>query len=48
MTSRELKLHIVENAEKIAEILHKGKDVEIRKSAKGISVAEVTKKVIMK
>lgn len=48
MTVRELKLLIIDNADKIAEILHKGKDVELRKSARGFSVAEVTKKVIMK
>lgn len=48
MTVRELKLLIIDNADKIAEILHKGKDVEIRKSAKGISVTELTKRVIVK
>lgn len=39
---------IKQNAEKIAEILEKGKDVEIRKSKNGVSIAEVSKKVVLK
>lgn len=39
---------IKQNAEKIAEILSKGKDVEIRKSKDGVSVAEVSKKVVVR
>lgn len=46
MSKRELKLKVIENAEKIAEAIHRGKDVEIRKSSTGISVAEVSKKVV--
>lgn len=39
---------ITENAEKIANALMKGKDVEIRKSVNGVSVAEISKRVIAK
>lgn len=46
MNQRELKLKIVEQADNIAKILTKGKDCEIRKSASGISVAEISKKVV--
>lgn len=48
MTERELKLKVIENAETIAKAIHRGKDVEIRKSSTGISVAEVSKKVVAK
>lgn len=46
MTEQGLKIKIAENAETIAKILSKGKDCEIRKSASGISIAEVGKKVV--
>lgn len=46
MSERELKLKIEECAEQIAKSLYKGKDIEIRKSANGISVAEISKKVV--
>lgn len=46
MSERELKLKIEECAEQIAKSLCKGKDIEIRKSANGISVAEINKKVV--
>ena len=39
---------INQNADKIADILSKGKDVEIRKSREGISVAEISKKVVVR
>ena len=39
---------IKDNAEKIADILYCGKDVEIRKSRTGISIAEGSKKVVAK
>lgn len=39
---------IKQNADKIADILSKGKDVEIRKSREGISVAEISKKVVVR
>ena len=37
---------IKDNAEKIADILYRGKDVEIRKYRTGISIAEVSNKVV--
>lgn len=46
LSERELKIKIAENAETIAKILSKGKDCEIRKSASGISIAEIGKKVV--
>ena len=46
MSERELKLKVIEHAEKIASALSKGKDVELRRSANGVSIAEITKKVI--
>jgi hypothetical protein len=45
-TEREMKLKIEECAEQIAKSLCKGKDIEIRKSANGISIAEISKKVV--
>lgn len=46
MSERELKLKIMELSEVIAKIIAKGHDVELRKSATGVSVAEVSKKVV--
>ncbi len=46
MTERELKLKVMEKADTIAKAIHRGKDVEIRKSPTGISIAEVSKKVV--
>lgn len=43
-----IKLAIIENAEIMAKALTKGKDLEIRKFANGVSVAEVDKKVIVR
>lgn len=48
MSERELKMKVVENAEKIAEILAKKKDCEIRTSPNGIAVIAVKKEVISK
>lgn len=48
MSEREIKLKIIEQAETIAKAIAKGKDVELRKSATGISVAEVSKKVVIR
>lgn len=48
MSERELKLKVIEQAENIAKAICKGRDVEIRKSASGISVAEVQKKVVVR
>lgn len=45
MSEREIKLKIIEHAEIMAKSLAKGKDLEIRKSASGVSIAEVEKKV---
>ena len=44
----ELTEQIKQNAEKIAEILAKGHDCEIRESKNGISVAEISKKVVVR
>lgn len=46
MTEQQIKLSVIENADIIAKTIHRGKDVEIRKSSNGVSVAEVTKKVV--
>ena len=46
MSEREIKMKIVEQAETIAKAIRRGKDVELRRSASGISVCEVSKKVV--
>lgn len=46
MTEREIKVKIIEQADAIAKAISRGKDVEIRKSSSGISVAEISKKVV--
>ena len=46
MLKDNIKANVIEMADIIADALHKGKDVEIRKSANGISVAEISKKVV--
>ena len=46
MNERELRLKVVEQAEAIAKAISRGKDVELRKSESGISVCEVSKKVV--
>ena len=46
LSEREIKLKIIEQAESIAKAICRGKDVELRKSASGISVCEVSKKVV--
>lgn len=40
---RELKMLIIDNAEKIAKILHRRNDVEITTSSLGIEIREVKK-----
>lgn len=45
-TEREIEKKIIENAGQMARILAKGKDCELRKSASGVSIAEVSKKVV--
>lgn len=44
--TRKIKMDIIEKAETIAKAISRGKDVELRKSASGISVCEVSKKVV--
>ena len=46
MSERELVAKVVEQAETIAKAISRGKDVELRKSASGISVCEVSKRVV--
>ena len=46
MNERELRLKVIEQAENIAKAISRGQDVELRKSASGISVCEVSKKVV--
>lgn len=46
LSEREIKLKIIEQADTIAKAISRGKDVELRKSASGISVCEVSKKVV--
>lgn len=46
MNEREIKLKIIEKADEIAKSICKGKDVELRKSTSGISVCEVSKRVV--
>lgn len=46
MSERELKLKVIEKADTIAKAISRGKDVELRKSASGVSVCEVSKKVV--
>lgn len=48
MGKKELTEKIKEQAENIAGAILKGRDVEIRKSASGISVAEISKKVVVR
>lgn len=43
---KKIETDIISKAEEIAKAIAKGRDVELRKSASGVSVAEVTKKVI--
>lgn len=46
MTDQQVKQKIIEKADVIAKAINRGKDIEIRKSVGGISVTEVSKKVI--
>lgn len=48
MREREIKLKVIENADKIAEILANKKDCEIRTSPNGIAIAEISKKIVAK
>ena len=46
MTEQQIKVKIIEQAETIAKAISRGKDVELRKSANGVTVAEISKKVV--
>lgn len=46
LSEKDLTKKIIEQAETMAKALLKGRDLEVRKSASGISVAEVQKKVV--
>lgn len=49
MGKEQIKEQIIEKSDVIAEILSKGKkDIELRKSANGVSVAEISKRVVSK
>lgn len=48
MSEREIKLKVIENADKIAEILFKKQDCELRTSPNGITVIAIKKEVILK
>lgn len=48
MSEHEIKLKIIEQADMIAKAIARGKDVELRKSANGVSVAEISKKVVLR
>lgn len=47
MSERELKMLIIENASEIAKKLFKGRDLELRKTSKGLQITEVTKKRVV-
>lgn len=44
-TEEKIKQSIIERAEQMAKALAHGKDLEVRKSVSGVSVAEITKKI---
>lgn len=46
MSEKEIQKKIVEQSGTIAKAICKGKDVELRKSASGVSVAEISKRVV--
>ena len=48
MSEKEIQKKIVEQSGTIAKAICKGKDVELRKSASGVSVAEIGKRVVAK
>jgi hypothetical protein len=48
LSEKEIVKKVIEQADTIAKAICKGKDVEIRKSASGVSVAEVSKRVVAK
>ena len=46
MSEKDIKLQIIEKAEVSAKAMAQGKDVELRKTANGVSVCEVSKKIV--
>lgn len=46
MSEAKVKQEIIDKIDAIAKAICKGKDVELRKSASGVSVCEVSKKVV--
>lgn len=46
MTEQQIELAIIKKSKEMAKILYRGKDIELRKSASGVSIAEVSKKVV--
>lgn len=46
MNTDKVKLQIVENADKIAKIIQRGNDVEIRHDVSGVKIIEVKKAVV--
>lgn len=48
LSEKDLTKKIIEQAGIMAKALLKGRDLEVRKSTSGISVAEVSKKVVAK
>ena len=48
MSEKEIQKKIVEQSGTIAKAILKGKDVELRRSANGVSVAEISKKVVLR
>lgn len=48
MSEKEIQKKIMDQSGTIAKAICKGRDVELRKSASGVSVAEISKKVVAK
>lgn len=48
MSNRELKLHLEDRIPDMIKILSKGKDMEVRKSKDGITIAEINRKLVKK
>ena len=48
LSEKEIQKKIVEQSGAIAKAICRGKDVELRKSASGVSVAEISKKVVFR
>lgn len=46
LNEREIKLKVIDNADKIAKIVHKGNDIEIRREVSGIKIIEIIKKKV--